>query len=65
MVKGPNNGPQIKHYKEKNAELKIEFYEKEAYYEHKSMRTGYKELNLSDFINKGLQTMTFRMDKEG
>lgn len=29
------------------------------------MRTGYKELNLSDYISKGLQTLTFKMDKEG
>ena len=72
MVKDASSGSEnskgavmVKQYEEKTAELKIEFYEKNTDYENKSSRKGYKELNLSEFINKGMQTKTFRMDKEG
>lgn len=29
------------------------------------LKIGYKEINLSHYINKGLKTETFQMDKHG
>lgn len=64
-MKKDASGQAVKMYKPKTAELKIEFYEKEAQFENKSDKKGHKDLNLSDYINKGLQTQTFKMDAQG
>ncbi len=48
----------------KKLELKIEYYETEHTLQMESTRVGYKLINLSDFIGKGLQTKTFRMDQD-
>mmetsp|Transcript_13540 Transcript_13540/g.23052 ORF Transcript_13540/g.23052 Transcript_13540/m.23052 type:complete len:86 (-) Transcript_13540:683-940(-) len=57
MVKGE------KVYKPKLAELKIEKYDSQVGGE--GLRIGYKELNLSDYINKGLKAYTFQMEGKG
>ena len=57
MVKGE------KIYKIKDAELKVEKYDDLMLNE--GARIGYYKLNLATFVNKGLQTVTFPMDKNG
>ena len=52
-------------FKAKEAELKIEQYSNAHSLDKDGIRIGYKTLNLSEFINKGFVTKTFRMDKNG
>ena len=49
--KKDSQGNVNKIYKAKTAELKIEFYDKDAQFEIKSDKKGHKDLNLSDYIN--------------
>ena len=51
-----------KNYEDKFAELKIELYDAEDGGEGK--RVGKHDLNLSQFIGRGIQTLTFAMDKD-
>ena len=58
------NGNKI--YKMKEAELKVEKYKKDkaiGEFDQESERIGYKKIDLSDFINKGLITKTYKMGK--
>lgn len=51
-------------YQKKLAELKIEKYTRYDQQEKDGKRIGYYKLDLSQFINKGVTPITFKMDKE-
>jgi hypothetical protein len=50
-------------YQKKKAELKVELFDDR--YTGEGERIGYKELNLSEYIKKGLRKCTFQMDDLG
>ena len=54
-----------KQYHQKTAELKIESYTNIDQLEKDGKRIGYFKLNLAEYINKGVSSITFKMDKEG